>query len=407
MRDKVPQRYSTIVLSGEIAGLLSSAEAELVRADALISAEPLANAIRQQILRIDALASTSIDGKKVSLSDLIKLEATILNVPFSDDDCSYLYQLANRIDLEDARSTIVAFRYMRTVDWVSKNIRQDEEIDESIFETIHALYNESEIEKLSEPLEERKTTSLQKQNHGKPQLMRKSQARDTLVADYLSLLNSNAFTPASQAELSHAQLQMLKPYEGNLDAYERVFSHIVFYKRGILTESVAPLALGPARNIERHVRSLVSNMRSISAHQRSPADADFRHSAYCTKIAARISIICCNLISHYWSVWKEQLGATRSDSASLALAKLLLEIPCTTIAYASMRINRSFSSTNNAMKELIGAGIVQEIGCISKRRLFCATGYIGAFQLIMEKAASSEALNRDELLKELRSAARA
>lgn len=386
--------------------MLSAAEAELVRSDALVSASPLAQAIRQQVLRIDALASTSIDGRRVSLSDLIKLESAILNAPFSDDDCSYLYQLANKINLEDARSTIVAFRYMRTVDWVSKNIQPNEEIDASIFETIRTLYNENEIEKLSEPLKTFQIARTRKSPQNMSMRMRRSPARDAVIADYIRLLNSNVFTPASQAELSHAQLQMIKPYEGNLDAYERVFSHIVFYKRGILTKSIAPLALGPAKNIERHVQSLVSTMKSISAHEPTSPDADFRHSAYCTKIAARISLICYNLVSHYWSIWKEKLGAIRSDSASLALAELFLETPCTTVAYAATRIGRSFSSTNNAMKDLIKAGIAQEVGCIAKRRLFCAAEYIDAFQLIMEKAATSETLNRDEILEELRSSSR-
>lgn len=394
-------RYESICIDGRTAGLLSSSEMDLVRFDALISKSQFMAEIRQQLLRIEALSSASIDGRRVKYLDLLKLETAILNSPFTDDDCTRLYRLASKLELEDASGAIVSYRYMRTVDWVARNITKDTVIDSSIFETIRDLYNENEIEAIANPEE---LDSLQKrQAHRRREtegIRRQTPKKEALVDDYIALLNSNVLAPSAQAEISHAQLQLIKPYEGNLDAYERVFSHMVFYRRGALTDSIAPLAIGPARNVTRHVQALVSNMEGLSNASASEASmqADFLHSSYCTEIAVKTAYLCQSILTAYWQRWQKSLDRVRSDSATLTLAKLFLGWPCLTIAIASEKIDRGFSATNNAMKELAELGIVREISHLSKHRLFCAVDLAETLEELLEKAISSELLNRDEIL---------
>ena len=50
------------------------------------------------------------------------------------------------------------------------------------------------------------------------------------------------------------------------------------------------------------------------------------------------------------------------------------------------------------MKELTEAGIVREISRLSKHRLFCAVDLAETLEKLMEKAISSELLNRDKIL---------
>ncbi|WP_417143819.1 hypothetical protein [Raoultibacter massiliensis] len=290
---------------------------------------------------------------------------------------------------------------MRTVDWVARNTSKDTVIDSNIFETIRDLYNENEIDAIANP----KSLDLSERRAARKKVEginaeRQTPAKDELINDYIDLLNANVLTPSAQAEISHAQLQLIKPYEGNLDAYERVFSHLVFYRRGALTSSVVPLAIGPARNVTRHVQSLVSNMEGLTNGKTAEANmqTDFRHSSYCAEIAVKTAYLCQSILTAYWQRWQKSLSKTRNDSATLALAKLFLGWPCLTIAIASEKIGRSFSATNNAMKELTEVGIVREISHLSKHRLFCAVDLTETLEKLMEKAISSELLNRDKIL---------
>ena len=50
------------------------------------------------------------------------------------------------------------------------------------------------------------------------------------------------------------------------------------------------------------------------------------------------------------------------------------------------------------MKELAELGIVREISHLSKHRLFCAVDLAETLEELLEKAISSELLNRDEIL---------
>ncbi len=374
---------------------------DLVRFDALVSKNHCAREIRQQLLRVEALSSASIDGRRVRYLDLLKLEAAILNAPFTDDDCTRLYRLASKLELEDVSGAVVSYRYMRTVDWIACTITKDAVISSSIFETIRNLYNENEIEAIANP--EPTGHPRRQALRTKEELIgtrRQTPRKEFLINDYIDLLNSNVLTPSAQAEISHAQLQLIKPYEGNLDAYERVFSHLVFYRRGVLTDSVVPLAIGPARNVTRHVQSLVSNMEGLVNNKDSEPNlqADFRHSSYCAEAAAKTAYLCQSILTTYWQQWQKSLSKTRSDSATLSLAKLFLGWPCLTIAIASEKIGRGFSATNNAMKELSDMGIIREISHLSKHRLFCAVDLVETLEMLMEKAISSEVLNRDAIL---------
>lgn len=398
-------QFRSICIDGKTAALLSAAEIEMAQADASISKSPLRGAACHQLLRIEATSSSSVDGRIVRYLDLVKLEAAVLNAPFLMDDCAHLYRLASKLDLENASDVIMAYRYMLAVDWTARNISKDSTVGPEIFEVLRNLYSEDEISALA-ALEYCSTKShdLTRSEgslaNGK---LKRPQVEEAAIDEYIELVNSNFLTPAAQAEISHAQLQLLKPYEGNLDSFERVFSHLIFYRRGLLTGSIAPLAVGPARDMKNHVRTLVSNMeklRKVSPDNNS-LNMSFRHSAYCTEIAAKISTLTLNLLTAYWLERQRDLKGMREDSATLGLAKLLIERPCISVDAASKLINRSFSATNNAMWGLVESSMVKEIGRISKHRLFCAVELVDIFAALTAKVISPKPLNRDELMEDL------
>ena len=86
--------YSSIQIDDKTIGLLSASEIELIRADASISSSPLQEAICQQLLRIEALASASIDGFDSSYRSMLLLEIANENDIVLHDDPASIYRFA-------------------------------------------------------------------------------------------------------------------------------------------------------------------------------------------------------------------------------------------------------------------------------------------------------------------------
>lgn len=400
--------YRPIRVDDRTLGLLSAAEAELVRADAAIAASPMKAALRQHLLRVEALSSVRVDGHKVDYGELLRLQVAVSNALLFDDASEYLFPLAGKLGLGDAQGATAAYRYLRAVDWVSQAVRKGAPITPESFEKIRALYNEDEIEKLAQGLGGAPLTPEGLKGVEVPVATgasAASMADDEGVVAYLQMVNSDILCPSAQAEVSHALIQMMQLYQGNLDGYERVFTHIIFYRRGMLTESIAPLAAAPAADVPRHVESLVASMAHLSQSDSRPEgeycetiESSFRHSAYCTVVAARIMEVCRKELEACWRRYRAQLGLGRNQTAVKQLTLAFLEAGCLTVDQASHMIGKSFSATNNAMQTLVERKVVQEAGRVSKHRVFCATEVTGFFSTLMDRLAAADGPNRDELL---------
>lgn len=396
---KLP-RYEGIFIDLDTAGVLASSESKLAHFDAMASKCKLRTALKRQLLRIDAICSSSIDGRRVRYEDVATLEAAVMNSPFSDDDNTSLVRLAKKSGLADGLGDVVCYRYMKTVEWVSRNIGAGMHIDRNIFSAVRRLYNESEIGLLSD-LEESGIDDFEPDAREGPAFG--NEQYDELLREYVDLVNSNTLLVSVQAELSHAHLQLMKPYAGNLDAFERIFSYVVFYRRGLLTGSIAPLAVGPSLNVKQHTQSIASNMTSIAKGSFTPeiVKAVFQSTAFCTNTSTRVAQICMNVLDALWTNAQKKIDTVRSDSTVMDLAKLFLEWPYLTVAIAAEKLDRSFSATNNAMHALLKCGYIAESGRLSKHRLFCATELVEAFQDVANRVISGKPLNRDTILTEI------
>lgn len=395
-------QYPPTSIDDRTIGLLSSAETDLVRADVAASNSRLSPAIRKNLLRIEAITSARIDGFEISYRDLLQLEASVAASKKRNESCEHLFLLARKQENVDAYGLVAAYRYMRAIEWVAESIKRGTPVTIETFNKIRSLYDEEEISLVaSDPdfySSARRLSS-----------WRKERERDHFgwnnrreIEHYVEFLNSEVLTVAAQAEISHAMLQMIRPYEGNLDGFERLFTHLLFYRRGLLTQSVAPLAAGPALNIEQHVRSLTSNMTYISRATRvhHAAQADFKDTAHCTRIAAKTMQVVTKAVEFHAAKWESQLGRPKSSSATCMLMRSLLKAGCVTIDAACRDTGKSFSAINNAMSLLVEKGIATEVGCLSKHRLFLAQETTLFFEELVSRLVCPGSPSRNALLLE-------
>ena len=383
-------KYDALVLDATSAKALSRAEIELARSDARLSYSPLHQAAREQLLRIEAITSALVDARDVRYDDLVRLEAAVRLQHYREENYRYLCQLATRLGFKSANDVVVCFRYMRTIDWVSENIAFGEDVSFSLLAQIRLLFNEDYIDAFDSDADEA--------------LLDATASDEQLAAfrEYIDFVNSDALTPASQAELSHAMLEAARPFTGRLDSYERIFSHVIFYKRGLLTKSVATLALGPSVSVKEHAKTLTLNMMELKRVSEGIAvKGQYSNSALCTRLASKTQVLCLETLNSLWRKWNKALGTPRSSSAVHKLAKLFLGSPLMSISHAADRVGCSFSTASEAMKALVKAGIVQEQGSFSKHRLYCAPDVMEAFDRFIASIHKNELIGRDDLLKEI------
>lgn len=385
-----------LALSPTTMGKLSRAEAELLRADALVSGSLLSAALAHQMLRLEAIASVLVEGLHVSYADLAKFESSLYNIAPFGHAPKILFRRAKKLGCTNAAEIVRAICYMDAVKWISENISCSTDISLDVFENISYLYDEQEI---SSCQQHANSSSSDVTLRNDSQSMRRERRR----RDYLNFLNSDKFSPSAQAEISHAYIQSIGTRRVVSDGYERAFSHIIFYRRGVLTKSIAPLAIGPAIDIERHAASISDNMDALSEGS-GPGRAsrfDFLGSAFCTAAAARTMNTCLKATENLYSRWKDKLNIRNERETIGQLARLFLEWGFLTIDFSSKQISRSFSMTSTAMQSFVDAGIAQEAGHINKRRLYCVPDVLNFYSSLLDKLASGVTMTRDEALEEI------
>ena len=294
---------------------------------------------------------------------------------------------------------------MESIKWISENVSAHTEVDAQLLHQLFLRYN---IEELSRLEAEDAAESLGGILHPHPleQEIDDDSGWEKVYADYL---NSNCFTAVVQSELSHAMLQSIGPEPQKKDGYERAFSHLILYRRGLLTRSIAPLAIGPLLNIEDHTQAIYTNMSGLS---NPDVDTDlarftFDNVIYCTNASVAVMRLVVKALDTLERKWKEKLDLehTSQKKTVAQLVDLFLEHGFLTIDFAAEELSKSFSTISSAMQSLVAAGLVREDGRINKRRVFCAPSVMECFEAMLDKLSSSVTMTRNEALQSIMSSA--
>ncbi|MDD5807044.1 MAG: hypothetical protein PUD02_06925 [Eggerthellales bacterium] len=392
-RNYVELLNKPLILNSVTMGRLAASENELIRADEMISRHPLLPAIRHQMLRVEALASVAVEGSKIAYDDLAKLEFFSHNSPHSEGDIRAMLKRASRLEMLDPRGAVSAVCQMRALEWICHNVGRNTVLGFDVLDEIVTRYDENAIERAwahqngqsrDDRLKEPAILAKQRREH---------------MSSYLEFFNSDLFMPSTQAEISHAIIQSIGVGQCRQDGYERLFSHMIFYRRGLLSKAVAPLAVGPAIDVERHATSIHGNMGALSKHDDvSYSQFDFNSVAFCTSAPARTMIVATRGIESLHRKWTKRLKAEGKHDTLNALMELMLEWNILTIDFASKELGKSFSTISAAIKKLEAAGIVKECGLADKSRLYCAPDALSFFESLLRKVISANATTRDEAL---------
>lgn len=398
MQISTAESLKRIVIDAESMGRLAECENELVRIDERISRHPLRPAISHQLLRLESIASAIIDGSPTSFSDLMRFEAVTASSPKVLRTPSSLYRQAQSLGLDSSEGTVVAYLYQNAIMWISENIPGRESVPPDLFQEIFSRFDANEIARIEHA---RREQSCATKIASMEDFAFLSEARmQKKLDDYISFVNSNSFSPSAQAELSHAILQSVGLGQRKEDGYERALSHVILYRRGVLTKSVAPLAVGPLIDIARHAESIYQNMSKLtSVESEQRAEYDFADTAFCTSASAKTMHVVMIGLANLRKEWLSALGLSRgSNKAAVRLVDLFLEHGCLTVDTAASAMEKSFSTASAAMHELVSAGLAREAGHANKRHLYRADAVVDFLDSLLSKLSSNVTVTRDQAL---------
>ena len=399
----IPLSTQAFVLHEKSAAALSRAETELVRAEDRVLTSSNAQAVRKVLSRFEALMSSRVaSGSKVELLSILHLEAAQQLYPTYDTTNELLERLMVREGLIGVRGLLEAFRYMQAIEWIGRTIKPNSVILPKTILNIHSrcLYG---------PVRRKGNVDFR----ANPYTFIKNSTVSTcykapdpenilaLIEDYCAFINKDLLSPAAQAGISHFQIESIHPFEDSLDATERALSHMIFFRRGLLRSTIAPLALGPARDTEAHARYFLPYLAGhplTNVNNYLNSGAIFNLCAYYTDVAARAINYFLDTVSSLEARWRTQVGKVGKNSTLDLLLHELPGMPLVTTSSAMKMVGKGFSATNEAISRLNKAGILQPATPIQKNHAFVAFEAIQAFEKINQKIIPRAPIARDDLL---------
>lgn len=221
----------------------------------------------------------------------------------------------------------------------------------------------------------------------------------SLMSDLCAYLSGDDHSPLVQAALAHAQFETIHPFADGNGRTGRALIHLVLRRRGLCRRFVPPISLVLATWSKRYVDGLMGTRVATSPGSATDQAA---WDQWIETIAAATLAACAevhrydNAVDHLVEGYRRRLRGLpkvpRSDAAAWALLPWLPASPLITATSAARLTGRSPRAIDNALAQLVEAGVLKQVRGRFRYRVFEA---IGVFGLIRdtERALASPALD--------------
>ncbi len=213
----------------------------------------------------------------------------------------------------------------------------------------------------------------------------------SLLADLCTFCNDDALPASAQAAIAHAQFETIHPFVDGNGRVGRALIHLVLRRRGLERCVVPPISLELATRADAYIDAVAA-----TRYDGAPGSPEARAGA--SRWLALFATACVRAVKDSQSFedrvaqvqhgWREQLGATRSHAAALAVTAVLSGTPILTVKTAATLTGRSKAAVNAAMTRLLEVGIVRQTRAQARNRVFEAREIIDAFAVLERGLAS-------------------
>ena len=375
--DKLSERR--FILDGDVAADVAIAEAALVRLDTTASALANTEALARLLLRAECVASSRIEGLEVGGRRLLRADAA--------------RQLGE--DPRDVTATEVLGNIDAMVWGVSGMEPGDMLTVESLLEVHRRLLAGTRLEEHGGRIRDMQNW-IGGSNYNPcsaefvpppPEMVA------SLLDDLFTFCNDDSLPALAQAAITHAQFETIHPFVDGNGRTGRVLFHLIMRRRGLGLRIPPPISLILATWSGDYVAGLTAT-RYVG-----PSDSDEAHagvnqwmalfaSAYHRAVddASRFE----EQVRTLQNSWHEQAGHVRRDSAARLLIGALPAVPVLTTSTAAQLIGRSFQAANQAINQLMEAGVLAQVTVGRRNRIFEAPELIEAFTTLERQLASPE-----------------
>ncbi|HYB22569.1 MAG TPA: Fic family protein [Solirubrobacteraceae bacterium] len=364
-------------LDGDVAADVAGAEAAIARinveAAALIDTEALARIL----LRAEAVASSRIEGLDIGARRLLRAEAGR--------------------GLDDASSDVTAVEVLGNIDAMVfgvERIGSGDEITVDLLLEIHrrllagtrldphaghfrdvqnwiggSSYNPCSAAYVPPP----------------PELV------PDLMADLCAFCNTDELPAVAQAAIAHAQFETIHPFVDGNGRTGRALIHLLLRRRGLAPRMLPPVSLILATWAKDYVTALMGTryrgpVTSRDAHTGTNAwVAQF--ATACTRAVADASDFE-RRARDIQAVWRSRMTSLRKGSAAELLLHVLPGAPVLTVRSAAALVGRTYPAANNAVAQLVEAGVLKQITIGRRNRAYEAPEIITAFTALERQLAS-------------------
>src|SRR5438309_1596222 len=214
-----------------------------------------------------------------------------------------------------------------------------------------------------------------------------------LLEDLCEFCNHDDLPAVAQAAIAHAQFETIHPFADGNGRTGRALIHMVLRRRGLIPNVLPPVSLVLATLSREYVKRLMGT-RYVGAATEETARKGWNDwlafFAAATSRAVNDARLFETRIGTLKSRWRERLRRVRRGSATDLLVEVLPGAPVITARSAAKLIGRSFPAANEAIGDLVGAGVLRQVKVGRRNRAFEAADVVDAFNELERQLASPE-----------------
>jgi Fic family protein len=364
-------------LAGDVAADVAEATIAIGRLDARAAALTNAEALARLLLRAEAVASSRIEGLEVSPQRLLRAnvardeglvgankDATASEVLANIDAMDFaIRDSAGEITLERIldvhRRLLAPTRHAKHAGFIRT---EQNWIGGNGYNPIGAAY-------IPPP----------------PELVLE------LLADLCAFCNDDTLPAVAQAAIAHAQFEMIHPFADGNGRTGRALIYMVLRHRDLAVNATPPVSLILATHSNDYI-AMLQRTRIEGDPAAAPAQKawnewiSFFSNATTRAVADADSFE--KRVAELQQEWRTRLAGLRSDAGAVRLLEHLPAMPILTVNGASKLLGRSFSTTNDAIEELVAKRILTPANAGLRNRVFEARELIDSFTGLERQLAS-------------------
>ena len=351
----LPIEELDVSVSGSVAATVSRAEAAIQELNA--GDHPALAPLARLLLRTESIASSKVEGMQVDARTLARAEVssdigqkaapTALEVIGNIDAMQLAIENAtaeesvgvdqiveiHRALLEQAPNSHIAGRIRTEQNWIGGND-----------------YNPCGADFVPPPPEE----------------------VGWLLGDLCRFCSDDRLSPLVQAAIAHAQFETIHPFEDGNGRTGRALVQAILRRRHLAPAYVPPISVILAANKERYISGLTAYREGrveawLEVFDVAAARAAHLASQYLNAVAS---------LQEQWRSMVRQSSRIRADAAAWKIIDVLPAQPIVTLPAAVAKVERTKPAVNQAIGQLVAAGVLIPISDSKRNRAWEATGLL-------------------------------